>query len=212
MRIFLSAGEPSGDLHGANLVRGLRRLQPDIECVGFGGERMEAAGCRLLYPLCRLAVMWFVQVALHAHAFIRLLLQADRFFRDHRPDAVVLIDYPGFNWWLARRAHARGIPVFYFVPPQLWAWAGWRVAKMRRWVDHVLCTLPFEVPWYQARDVQGHYVGHPYFDELAEQRLDEAFLGQQRWRMGPVVGLLPGSRDQEIAFNLPTLLRSAAHV
>src|SRR5262249_7138344 len=163
---FLSAGEPSGDLHGANLVRTLRRLRPDIECIGFGGEQMERAGCRLLYPLCQLAVMWFLRVLLNAHVFVKLLLQADRHFRRQRPDAVVLIDYPGFNWWIARRAHFHGIPVFYFVPPQLWGWAGWRVAKMRRFVDHVLCTLPFERQWYHERGVQAHYVGPPYFDEL----------------------------------------------
>ena len=109
------------------LIRELKRLQPGVECVGFGGERMEAAGCRLLYPLCRLAVMWILRVLLNAHVFLKLLFQADHYFRDQRPDAVVLIDYPGFNWWIARRAHARGIPVFYFVPPQLWGWAGWRV-------------------------------------------------------------------------------------
>ena len=151
MRIFLCAGEPSGDLHGATLVRALRRLHPGVECVGFGGERMEAAGCRLLYPLCRLAVMWFLRVLAHAPTFLHLLSRADRYFRHRRPDAVVLIDYPGFNWWLARRAHFHGIPVFYFVPPQLWGWAGWRVRKMKRYVDHVLCTLPFEVDWYRER-------------------------------------------------------------
>src|SRR5690242_19317726 len=109
MRIFLCAGEPSGDRHGANLVRHLRRLSPHLECVGFGGERMEEAGCRLLYPLCRLAVMWFLRVLANAGTFLHLLSRADRFFRHHRPDAVVLIDYPGFNWWLARRAHFHGI-------------------------------------------------------------------------------------------------------
>ncbi|HXG13247.1 MAG TPA: lipid-A-disaccharide synthase [Gemmataceae bacterium] len=212
MRIFFCAGEPSGDLHGANLIRALRRLRPDLDCVGFGGERMAAAGCRLLYPLCRLALMWFAQVARNAPVFVRLLLQADRFFRRYRPDAVVLIDYPGFNWWLARRAHAHGIPVFYFVPPQLWAWAGWRVCKMRRWVDHVLGTLPFEADWYRARGVACHYIGHPYFDELANQRLDKAFVADQQARPGTVVGLLPGSRDLEIKRNLQTLLRSAAHI
>jgi len=93
-----------------------------------------------------------------------LLSRADRYFRQHRPDAVVLIDYPGFNWWLARRAHFHGIPVFYFVPPQLWGWGGWRIEKMRRWVDHVLCSLPFEEGWYKARGVQAKYVGHPFFD------------------------------------------------
>ena len=142
MRIFLCSGEPSGDLHGASLIRAIRRHHPDAEFVGFGGERMEAEGCRLLYPLCRLAVMWFVRVLANAHVFLGLASRADRYFRHHRPDAVILIDYPGFNWWMARRAHFHGIPVFYFVPPQLWAWAGWRVSKMRRWVDHVLCSLP----------------------------------------------------------------------
>jgi lipid-A-disaccharide synthase len=212
MRIFLCAGEPSGDVHGANLVRALRQARPDVECVGFGGERMEAAGCRLLYPLTRIAVMWFLRVLLRAPQFLRLLAQADRFFRDERPDAVVLIDFPGFNWHLARLAHARGIPVFYFVAPQLWAWAGWRVRKMRRTVDHVLCTLPFEEEWYRARAVDAHYIGHPYFDELTRQQPDPAFLEAQQSRPGPVVGLLPGSRNQEIERNFATLLRAAAGV
>jgi lipid-A-disaccharide synthase len=212
MRIFLCAGEPSGDLHGANLVRALRVLRPNVECVGFGGERMEAAGCRLLYPLCGLAVMWFLRVLANAHVFLRLLSRADRFFRHHRPDAVILIDYPGFNWWLARRAHFHGIPVFYFVPPQLWAWAGWRVKKMRRWVDHVLCALPFEKAWYEARGVAAHYVGHPYFDELPAQQLDRAFLAEQRTRPGPIIGLLPGSRTQEVERNFATLVRAVRQI
>jgi lipid-A-disaccharide synthase len=212
MRIFLCAGEPSGDLHGANLVAALRRLRPDVQCVGFGGERMAAVGCQLLYPLCRLAVMWFARVLAHAPVFLSLLSRADRFFRHHRPDAVVLIDYPGFNWWLARRAHFHGIPVFYFVPPQLWAWAGWRVRKMRRWVDHVLCALPFEQEWYQSRGATAHYVGHPYFDELPRQTLDAHFVARERGRPGPVVALLPGSRTQEVGRNLPTLIEAAARV
>jgi lipid-A-disaccharide synthase len=209
MRIFLCAGEPSGDLHGANLVQALRRQRPDIECVGYGGERMAAAGCRLLYPLCNLAVMWFARVVAQAPVFLSLLSRADRFFCHERPDAVVLIDYPGFNWWLARRAHFHGIPVFYFVPPQLWGWAGWRVRKMQRWVDHVLCALPFEEPWYRLRGVSASYVGHPYFDELPQQQLDPAFLAEQQAQPGPIIGLLPGSRNQEIDRNLSTLIRTA---
>ena len=210
MRIFLSAGEPSGDLHGANLIRALRRRGPGVDCVGFGGERMEAAGARLLYPLCDLAVMWFTRVLARAPAFLDLLSRADRYFRHHRPDAVVLIDYPGFHWWLARRAHFHGIPVFYFVAPQLWAWAGWRVRKMQRWVDQVLCTLPFEEDWYRERGVPAQYVGHPYFDELPAQRRDAGFVAEQRALPGPIVGLLPGSRMQEVERNLPTLIRAAS--
>ncbi len=212
MRIFISAGEPSGDIHGANLIRALRRLHTGIECVGFGGERMEAAGCRLLYPLCQLAVMWFLRVFANSHVFLQLLSLADRFFRHHRPDAIVLIDYPGFHWWLARRGHFHRIPVYYFVPPQLWGWAGWRVQKMKRWVDHVLCALPFEEKWYRDRGVSADYVGHPFFDELPAQRLDDRFLADHRGRPGPIVGLLPGSRTQEVERNLSTLVRAARFI
>jgi lipid-A-disaccharide synthase len=213
MRIFICAGEPSGDIHGANLVRALRQQRPEVECVGFGGEQMAAAGCRLLYPLCQLAVMWFARVLANAPTFLGLISQADRYFRHQRPDAVVLIDYPGFNWWMARRAHFHGIPVFYFVPPQLWGWAGWRVEKMRRFVDHVLCALPFEEQWYRERGVlSARYVGHPFFDELPRQRLDGDFLRQHRTDGAPIIGLLPGSRTQEVHRNLSTLVRSAAAI
>jgi len=209
MQIFISAGEPSGDLHGSNFIAAMRRMRPDVEFVGFGGERMEAAGCKLLYPLCKLSVMWFLRVLANIHLFLWVLSAADRYFRHHRPDAVVLIDYPGLHWWLARRARFHGIPVFYFVPPQIWAWGDWRVEKMRRYVDHVLCTLPFEEAWYRERGVQATYIGHPYFDAVRKHRLDQEFIQEQRSRGGRIVGLLPGSRGQEVAKNFATLRRTA---
>ena len=142
--------------------------------------------------------------------FIRLIFKADRYFRDERPDAVVLVDYPGLHWWIAGRAKARGIPVFYFVPPQIWAWAGWRVSKVRKYVDQVLCSLPFEPAWYHARGVpKAVYVGHPYFDELKDRPLDEAFLAEQSARPGSLVAILPGSRTQEVTRNLPEMVRAA---
>jgi lipid-A-disaccharide synthase len=210
MRLFVSAGEPSGDLHGANLLQAMQHQQAGIEYHGFGGERMAAAGCRLLFPLCDLALVGFTRVLGSLPRFARLLQLADRFFAEQRPDAVVLIDFPGFHWWLARRAKAHGVPVIYFVPPQLWAWAGWRVGKMRRFVDHVLCNLPFEEAWYRQRHVAAQYVGHPYFDELREQRLDPAFVTAQQARPAPVIALLPGSRGQELDYNLPSLIRAAS--
>ncbi|MDR3634158.1 MAG: lipid-A-disaccharide synthase [Isosphaeraceae bacterium] len=213
MRIFISTGEPSGDLHAANLIHSLRRRVPDAEFVGFGGPLMEETGAQVLFPLVDLAVMWFVRVLLNLHKFIGLVSLADRYFRDNRPDAVVLIDYPGFNWHIARRAKERGIPVFYYVPPQIWAWGSWRVNKVRKFVDHVLCSLPFEPVWYHERNVpQAVYVGHPYFDELAERVLDESFLESERSKGGPVVAILPGSRTQEILKNLPLMLRAAKKV
>jgi lipid-A-disaccharide synthase len=211
MLIFISTGEPSGDRHGASIIHALRSRRSDARFVGFGGPEMTRAGAVLLYPLVDLAVMWFLRVLLNIGTFLRLLIQADRFFRDERPDAVILIDYPGFNWWVARRARARGIPVFYYVPPQLWAWAGWRVEKVRRFVDQVLCSLPFEPAWYRDRGVDGAvYVGHPFFDELAERRVDDTFVAEQRHHAGPLVAILPGSRTQELTRNLPVQLRAAA--
>lgn len=209
MRFFISAGEPSGDLHAANLVRSLRALDPDASFTGFGGKRMEEAGTRLLYPLVNLAVMWFWNVFLNLVTFIRLVFIADRHFREDRPDAVVLVDYPGLHWWIAGRAKARGIPVFYFVPPQIWAWGGWRVRKVRKYVDRVLCSLPFEPAWYHAGVSDAVYVGHPYFDELAERPLNRDFLSEESRPMGHVVAILPGSRTQEIVRNLPEMVRAA---
>jgi len=211
MRIFVSAGEPSGDLHAANLIRALRRRFPDAEFVGYGGPKMAEAGATLHYPLVNLAVMWFLSVLLNIATFLRLIVQADRYFRDVRPDAVVLVDYPGLHWWIARRARARGVPVFYFVPPQLWAWAGWRVKKVRKYVDLMLCSLPFEPDWYRRRGVpHAVHVGHPYFDELCERELDEAFLAEQKEDGRPILAILPGSRTLELRRNLPILVRAAA--
>lgn len=209
MRIFISAGEPSGDLHGANLLHALRKQRPDLEVSGFGGERMTAAGCPLLYPLAEHAVIGLVRAIASVPHFSRVLALADRYFSEHKPDAVVLIDNPGFHWWLARTAGKHGISVIYFVPPQLWAWGSWRVGKMRRLVNHVLCNLPFEKEWYEKRGVQAHYVGHPYFDELRNQQLDANFLAQQRAKPGSIIALLPGSRRQELENNPPSLLRAA---
>jgi len=212
IRIFFSAGEPSGDLHGANLIRALGARCAGFEAVGYGGPEMAAAGCRLHADLTALAVMWFLRAILHLPEFLALLCRADRYFRHERPDAVVLIDYPGFNWWIAWRAKQHGIPVFYYSPPQIWAWARWRVKKMRRLVDHVLCGLPFEEAWLRRHGCNATFVGHPFFDEVRRQPLDEAFMERFRGRPGPLVAILPGSRTQEVEANLETFLRAAAEV
>lgn len=212
MKLFFSVGEPSGDLHGANLIRAFQRRHADWQFVGYGGPRMAEAGCRLHADLTQLAVMWIARVLVNLHKFIGLLVQADRYFRDERPDAVILIDYPGFNWWIARRAKARGIPVFYYGAPQLWAWASHRVKKMRTYVDHVLCKLPFEEAWFRKRGCNATYVGHPYFDELRTRQLDQAFIRGVTSAQGALVTILPGSRTQEVEANARTLLRAAARI
>jgi lipid-A-disaccharide synthase len=212
MTIFFSAGEPSGDLHAANLIRELQRQRPGIRCTGYGGPQMRAAGCTLHADLTALAVMWLLRALLNLHKFVRLLNRADRYFARERPDAVVLVDYPGFNWWIARRAKRHGIPVFYYAPPQIWAWAGWRVKKMRRFVDHVLASLPFEESWFRERGCRATFVGHPYFDEVRRQELDVDFVAEIQSRPGPLVTILPGSRTQEVTSNLRWFLMAAQSI
>jgi lipid-A-disaccharide synthase len=209
MRVFVSAGEPSGDHHAALLVRAMRRDDPGIECVGLGGPEMAAAGCTLVADMTRLAVMWFLRVILSIHRFVELARRAERSFLDARPDICVLIDFPGFHWWLAWRARRHGIPVVFYCPPQIWAWASWRIGKMRRLVDRVLAPLPFEHDWFVAQGMPSTLVGHPFFDEPAgpppPARHDAA-------DSAPLVLLLPGSRGQEISANLGSLLHAAVAV
>ncbi|MGA2253470.1 MAG: hypothetical protein ABSG53_02315 [Thermoguttaceae bacterium] len=211
LHLFFSAGEPSGDLHAANLICQLQQRYQPFEAVGFGGPRMAATGCQLHADLTELAVMWFGRALANLHKFWALAGRADRYFRHHRPDAVVLVDYPGFNWWIAWRAKIHGIPVFYYTPPQIWAWATWRAKKMRRLSDHVLCSLPFEEAWFRQRGCNATFVGHPFFDEVRRHTLDESFLESHR-RTGPLVTILPGSRTQEVLHNLPWFLKAAARV
>ncbi len=212
MRVFMSAGEPSGDLHGANLIRAIRARDPAAEIVGFGGEKMAAAGQAALYPLANHSVMWIADVVKQIFHFKKLLEQGHEYLKVHRPDVVVVIDYPGFHWKLAERAKAEGIPVVYFVPPQIWAWLQHRVKKMKRLMTHVLSALPFEHEWLARRGVPSTYIGHPYFDELAGQKLDADFMAAERAKPGRVVGLLPGSRNGEVRKNATEMLRAARKI
>ncbi len=209
MRIFFSVGEPSGDLHASNLIRRLRQQVPEMECVGLGGPKMAAAGCELVRDLTTLAVMGFSQVVVHLREFFRILAEAEAYLDAHPVDAVVLVDFPGFNWHLARKAKQRGIPVYYYGVPQMWAWAPWRVRKLRRLVDLAICKLPFEPEWFARRGCQAEYVGHPFFDQLSSQTYDESFVAEQSEGAGPLLLLLPGSRNQEVKTHWP-MLRSAA--
>lgn len=214
MRIFFSAGEPSGDEHAAHLIRALKQRDSGFVCDGFGGPEMRQEGCELLYEMTRNAVMGVLQVLpLLAH-FRRLVKQAEAHLDRQPPDAVVLVDFPGFNWWIARAAHRRGIPVYYYLPPQLWAWAPWRIRRVRKWVDHVICALPFEFDWYRQRGIQATWVGHPFFDEVADQQLCERTLQRLAGDDAdqPVLAMLPGSRTQEIERNWPVMLEVAKRV
>ncbi|MEZ6044611.1 MAG: lipid-A-disaccharide synthase [Planctomycetaceae bacterium] len=207
MQIFFSVGEPSGDQHAAHLIHELRAQRSDIDVRGFGGPHMQEAGCRIDFMLTTMAVMGFFQVLPMIWKFYKRVKQAEAIFVADRPDAVVLVDFPGFNWWIARKAKKLGIPVYYYLPPQLWAWASYRIRRVRKYVDHVLCALPFEYDWYRERGVTATYVGHPFFDEVEETKLNPETMQTWEQHQGPLVAVLPGSRGSEIQNNWPIMLR-----
>lgn len=197
-RIFISAGETSGDLHGANLVRALRHLAPEAELVGLGGPRMARAGLRLLENTSDFGVIGLGFLG-SASKYLAILSRADRFIGQWRPDVVVTLDCPGFHFLLASRVRARRIPLLWYIPPQLWAWAPWRVRKLARRFTHVACVLPHEEAFFRSHGVPVTFVGHPVVDHLMRTPLDDRFVRSLRPAAGEqLVALLPGSRRQEI--------------
>ncbi|WP_437204183.1 lipid-A-disaccharide synthase [Planctomicrobium sp. SH664] len=207
MHLFFSAGEPSGDQHAAQVMQQLKKRHPGIRLSGFGGPEMAAAGQDRLYQLTDLAVMGLAGVLPLLKTFWRLYKEAEAFLLKEKPDGVVLVDFPGFNWWIAKAAKRAGVPVFYYCPPQLWAWAPWRIRKVHRWVTCVLSVLKFEADWYRNRNVDVELVGHPFFDEVAAHPLDQQAVRAIQAGTDRVVGILPGSRKQEVERNFPIMLQ-----
>ena len=204
MKIFFSAGEASGDLHGANLIKELRRLQPDAVIYGLGGPRMAEVGCSLHEDMVKRSGMWFWHVWTNFFHYLRVLREIVSGFVIAPPDAVVLIDSPGFNVRIAAHAKARGIPVIYYITPQTWAWASMRFPKIARRVDKMLNILPFEPDLWRMYGVDCEYVGHPIGDHLAQLQLRPVQRVEDL--KAPLIGLLPGSRSREIDDLLPIML------
>ncbi len=209
--IFFSVGEPSGDQHAGRLISSIRRIDPRIKTRGFGGEQMQAAGCRIDLDLTEHAVVGLLEVLPKLRQFFAFADQAEDVFRSGDVDSVVLVDFPGFNWHIAKRAKRYGIPVHYYCPPQLWAWGGWRTRKMRRSVDHVLAVLPIEERYFSRAGIPSTYVGHPFFDAIDQVQLDPRLidrLTEVKSLGSPLVAILPGSRDHEVQRNWPLMLES----
>jgi lipid-A-disaccharide synthase len=211
-QLVLVAGEASGDLHGAALARGIRLLAPHVRLSGMGGPRMAQAGVDLLADVRDTAVVGFSEAIRALPALRRAFRRLADALRADRPDALVLIDFPGFNLRLARVAHAAGVPVVYFVAPQIWAWRPGRIETIRRHVSLVLAVLPFERALYARAGVPVEFVGHPALDEVVGAPSRAA--ARRALGLGDgdvVVGLLPGSRDREIE-RLAPLMREAARL
>lgn len=213
MRILISAGEASGEMYGGQLIGALRRRLPDAEFFGAGGERMRAAGCEIVVDSKELAVVGITEILPHLRRiyglFRRLIAEAER----RRPDFAVVIDSPAFNLRVAEEMHRRGVPVFYYVAPQFWAWRQWRVKKIRRWIRKALCIFPFEEQWYRERGVDAEFVGHPLADLEPPKITREEFARENGLDADkPWIALLPGSRRKEVRMHLPTLLKAAAMI
>lgn len=209
--ILISAGEASGESYGAMLIPELRRLLgDDTQFFGVGGEKMRAAGCETVVDSGKVAAVGITEVVKHVATIYREFFRMVSVARERRPDVAVLIDFPDFNLRLAGKLHAIGVPVVYFVSPQLWAWKQRRIWRVKKFVDRMLVIFPFEQDYYHQRNVAAEYVGHPLAD-LPPPQISRAAFAQKHGIdvHKPWIALLPGSRKKEVLLNLPVMLASA---
>jgi lipid-A-disaccharide synthase len=211
-KIFISAGETSGDMHGSNLMREIHKKNPSVKFYGLGRNKMAEAGLQCIRDMSSNSVMW-LQALKKIPGLRKIFKDCTRFFDEEKPELVILIDYVGFNLYLAKAAKKRNIPVMYYISPQLWAHGSWRIKKIKKFVDRMVVIYPFEETFYTNGDVSAKYVGHPLFDELNMRNIDEAFVEKMKGgETKTIVSLLPGSRKQEIRTLLPILLETAASI
>jgi lipid-A-disaccharide synthase len=207
---MIIAGEASGDLHGANLARELLTLDGSLSLSGIGGREMAAAGVSLHYDISSLAVMGIIEVISRLRDVRHALHILENMFRTRRPDLLILIDYPGFNLELARRANRYMIPILYYISPKIWAWREGRIKRIKKYIDRMAVILPFEKEFYRGHGVDVDFVGNPLLDEVHAALPDGA--ARAGFGIDPgatVIGLMPGSRKQEIARLLPLFLQAA---
>jgi lipid-A-disaccharide synthase len=210
MQIMMIAGEASGDLHGAGVVRELKRRNPDCSIYGIGGDKMQAAGMELVYHIREISVMGFLEVLQHLPLLRSVKVTMSVLLSARRPDVIVLIDYPGFNLRFAEIARKAGIRVVYYISPQVWAWHRGRINKMKEVVDTMLVVFPFEVDIYKQAGIDVKFVGHPLLEVLSEPQSKRDFC--TRYGLDaekPILGLFPGSRRQEIERIFPAMLGAA---
>jgi lipid-A-disaccharide synthase len=213
-KALIVTGEASGDLHGANLIEAAQKVDPALTFFGVGGSRMQTAGCEILIPGETISVMGLVEVIGHFPVIYRAFQKLKGVLQGaDRPDLLICIDFPDFNLRLAREAKRAGIPVLYYVSPQVWAWRRGRVKKIARVVDRLATILPFEPDLYRGLDIEVEYVGNPLLDEAVVGQSRDVLLRKYKIDgVGPVIGLFPGSRCNELRYNLETILRTAEMV
>lgn len=210
MRYYIIAGEASGDLHGSNLIAALNKKDPQAKIRAWGGNLMKKQGATLVKHYKDLAFMGFVEVLLHLRTILRNLKFCKKDILRFKPDALILIDYPGFNLKIAKFAHEHNIKVYYYISPQVWAWKKRRVHTIKKVVDKMMVILPFEKDFYDNYSVDAHFVGHPLLDEISKTRNvnKQTFVKQNNLdSKKEIIALLPGSRKQEVSRMLEVMLK-----
>ena len=217
MKYYLIVGEASGDLHASHLMAALRQRDDNAEFRFFGGDLMSAVGGTRVKHYRELAYMGFIPVLLHLRTIFRNMAMCKRDIVEWQPDAVILVDYPGFNLDIAKYVHANThIPVYYYISPKIWAWKEWRIRRIKRDVDEMFSILPFEVPFFeQKHHYPIHYVGNPTAEEVRQFRVgytesEPEFKRRHGLSDKPIIALLAGSRRQEIKDNLPAMIEAAS--
>ncbi len=210
-RLFIISGEASGDLHGANLIKALKQRNPNLVIEGWGGDLMKAEGMKLQKHYKELAFMGFIEVLMNIRTILMNFKRCKAQISSFKPDAVIMIDYPGFNLRMAKWTKKKGIKSLYYISPQIWAWKQNRVHQIKANVDRMYTILPFESGFYKKFNVEVDYVGHPLLDEISNRKsLDvEQFKKKNNLSHKPIIAVLPGSRTQEIK-RLMTVMLSAA--
>lgn len=208
MKYYLIAGEASGDLHGSNLMKSIRVNDPDAEFRYYGGDLMQAQGGSLVRHYRDTAVMGFVRVVMHAKTILKNIQQCKEDIKLYQPDAVILIDYPGFNLQIARYVKEKlSIPVFYYIPPKIWAWKTSRVKLIRKYIDRVYAIFPFEPGFYAKFACEAVYVGNPTVESVSRAHTCSMadFLKKNSLPDKKIIALLPGSRKQEVGLTISVL-------
>jgi lipid-A-disaccharide synthase len=204
MKYYIIAGEASGDLHGSNLIKEIKKLDDSANIRCWGGDKMQAAGGELVRHYRELAFMGFTEVIMNLRTIFRNLAFCKEDILQYKPDALILIDYPGFNLRIAKWAKEQGLKVIYYISPQVWAWKEGRVKMMKECIDKMLVILPFEKEYYKNKwNWEVEYVGHPLVEVIESQKSE---VRSQKVSDRPIVALLPGSRKQEIMKKLPVML------
>jgi len=209
MKYYLIAGEASGDLHGANLMKALKEADEQAEFRFFGGNLMLAEGGTLVKHYADMAFMGFAEVIINLQTILKNLSFCKQDVAAYQPDVLILIDFPGFNLKIAEFAKKNNLLVCYYISPKVWAWNQKRVLKIKRVVDHVFCILPFEVDFYKQWGMDVDYVGNPLLDAIAAFVPDKDFYKKNQLSARKIIALLPGSRKQEITHLLPDMLKAA---